>query len=62
MGNTKSVEELGLEYSKDPKIGTYGNRISVHGQQKKKAGNKRKVRDWCSCGAKKKHKNINHKD
>ena len=57
--NTKSREEILVERTKNPKIGTYGCGIGVHGSGEKK----RKVanRGYCSCGGSNLHKNKNSK-
>ena len=57
--NHKSNEELLLERTKNPKIGTYGAGIGVHGSPIKKR--KVTVRGYCDCGGVQKHKNKNSK-
>ena len=53
------MDELLLERIKNPKIGTYGAGIGVHGKPPKR----RKVsnRKDCNCGGTQRHKNRNSK-
>ena len=57
--NAKTKEALLQERIKDPKVGTYGAGIGVHGEIKKR---KRSIeRSYCSCGGKAPHKNKSSK-
>ena len=55
--SAKTKEELLLERNTNPKIGTYASGIGVNGPTNEKRRNK--IREYCTCGGNKPHKNVN---
>ena len=53
----KTKDKLLLERNTNPKIGTYATGIGVISPTN--GGKRRKARQYCTCGGKKKHKNMN---